>query len=678
MANPRSRRFGAGGILLVASMVLAGWLPRAPVASAASKRAYVQKAYFLVTSGRSVSVRLRRPTTAGNLIVAFVVWDNGGAATVTDSEGNAYASAVGPTQAAGDASSAQIFYAGNIAGGSNTITASFATPITTRGVLYAYEYRGLERTSPLDTAVAASGSGASMDSGVVTTGSANELLFVGGESNGKTIKRVTHGYRVRTRKYGNVAAERVAAAAGPYDVAATQVGTAWVMQMAAFKAAGSTPPDTHYPLKVSASGRYLVDQSDTPFLITGDSPQALMVNLSEADADAYFADRQAAGFNVVWINLLCATYTGGRADASTYDGIVPFNTPGDLSTPNESYFARVDDMLHLAAQHGLTVLLDPAETGSFLDVLKSNGVTTSRNYGRYLGSRYRSFDNIVWMSGNDFQTWPDPGDDAVVEAVARGIEDNDDRHIHTVELDYQVSGSLDDPTWAPIIQLNASYTYFPTYAQVLTDYDRPNALPTFLVEANYEFEHNAADEGTPEILRRQAYWALLSGAAGQMYGNHYTWPFLSGWQSHLDTPGSLQMGYVKFLFEPRAWYQLIPDRGHTVVTAGYGTYADSGALGDNDYLTAARTPDGSLVMAYMPTVRTITVDMSTLAGAATARWYDPTTAAFTTVPGSPIANAGAMNFTPPGPNGDGAGDWVLVLEAGSGVPDAQPPPSGTS
>ncbi|HJW69519.1 MAG TPA: hypothetical protein VJ829_09185 [Candidatus Binatia bacterium] len=59
------------------------------------------------------------------------------------------------------------------------------------------------------------------------------------------------------------------------------------------------------------------------------------------------------------------------------------------------------------------------------------------------------------MSGNDFQSWPNPADDAVVQAVARGIQDRDDRHIHTVELDYQVSGSLDDPTWAPLIQLNA-------------------------------------------------------------------------------------------------------------------------------------------------------------------------------------------------------------------------------
>src|SRR5262249_43168524 len=162
----------------------------------------------------------------------------------------------------------------------------------------------------------------------------------------------------------------------------------------------------------------------------------------------------------------------------------------------------------------------------------------------------------VWMSGNDFQSWPSSGDDAVVRAVALGIRDNDDRHLHTVELDYLVSGSLDDPTWAPIIELNASYTYYPTYAQVLADYNRPNAIPTFMGEANYEYEHNAADEGTPQILRRQEYWTMLSGAAGQLYGNRYTWPFVSGWESHLDTPGSLQMGYTKFLFQPRRWYDL--------------------------------------------------------------------------------------------------------------------------
>jgi uncharacterized protein DUF4038 len=72
-----------------------------------------------------------------------------------------------------------------------------------------------------------------------------------------------------------------------------------------------------YPLKVGPTGRYLVDRNGRPFMIVGDSPQALIANVSETQADRYFADRQAAGFNSVWINLLCNDYTGGRPDGTT-------------------------------------------------------------------------------------------------------------------------------------------------------------------------------------------------------------------------------------------------------------------------------------------------------------------------------------------------------------------------
>jgi chitodextrinase len=680
MRHEGHRSLGLPNVVLALGLALsvAATLPHP--AQAAKRRAYVQKRFLQVLAGSTVSVAFRRPNTAGNLIVAYVVWDGGGAATLTDTAGNAYQSAIGPTQLPGDPTSAQVFYAANVAGSVNTLTATFTMPVATHAVLYIQEYTGMDRTAPLDAAVQATGSSPAMDSGPLAA-TANELLFMAGAANSpRSISHKARGFKGRGRRYGNLTADQLVVTPGTFHATAIQKGTAWAMQLVAFKSAGSTPPSTSYPLKVSANGRYLVDQHDVPFLIAGDSPQALMVNLSEAEADAFFADRQAAGFNLVWVNLLCATYTGGRADGSTYDGIVPFTTPDDVSTPNEAYFTRIDHMLALAAQHGLVVLLDPAETGSYLSVLLANGTTKARNYGRYLGTRYGNVDNIIWMSGNDFQSWPTAGDDAVVQAVARGIHDTDDGHIHTVELDYQVSGSLDDPTWAPLIELNASYTYFPTYAQVLADYDRPNALPTFMVEANYEFEHNAADLGTPAILRRQEYWTMLSGAAGQLYGNRYTWPFIDGWQQNLDTPGSLQFGYVQFLFASRRWFDLIPDQTHAVVTAGYGTFTDSGALGDSDYATAARTPDGALAMAYMPTLRTLTVDMTKLGSQAYASWYDPSRGTFTPIAGSPFPNTGARTFTPPGNNGDGDGDWVLVLEATSVPPDTEAPsiPTGLS
>ncbi len=452
------------------------------------------------------------------------------------------------------------------------------------------------------------------------------------------------------------------AASGSFgDAAADVLGSEGLADSEAADAAASGMP--HYPIKVSANGRYLVDQDGAPFLMAGDAPQSLIVNLSESDADMYFADRQANGFNSVWINLLCDDYTGGRTDGTTYDGIAPFATPGDLSTPAETYFARADDMIRLAAKYGLTVFLDPAETGGWLGALTANGTTKDRAFGQYVGNRYRSFDNIVWMSGNDFQSWRTASDDAAATSVALGIKDVDSRHIQTVELDYLTSSSSDDPNWLPIIGIDAAYTYFPTYAQVLKSYERTNALPVFLVEGVYEFESNSqAHQATTNTLRRQEYWTDLSGATGQLYGNHYTWTFTSGWKSMLSSPGAKQMRFLDAFFAGRRWYDLVPDTTHAVVTSGYGTFTNMGHVDDSDYVTAASTPDGAFVAAYMPTSRAITVDLTKLRGAARAQWYDPSSGQYGAIAGSPFANTAAHTFTPAGTNADGDGDWVLVLE----------------
>jgi hypothetical protein len=401
------------------------------------------------------------------------------------------------------------------------------------------------------------------------------------------------------------------------------------------------------------------------------------------------ANRRSYGINTLWINLLCIC-----KEAKTFDGIVPFLVPGDIATPNPAYFQRVDDMLRIAVDHGMVVLLDPIETISWLDILRKNGKSKSFEYGRYLGNRYKDFPNIIWMHGNDFQSWRNAADDDLVQAVARGIKSMDANHIHTVELNYVTSGSLEDKSWAPLIELNAAYTYFPTYAQVLTEYNRQNFKPVFMVEANYEFENVGPDTdgGSTQNLRRQEYWAMLSGAAGQLYGSAHTWKLQKGWEANLDTSGVIQLSYVKNLFVSRKWYDLVPDQTHTVVTAGYDRfscivgkfvayaskdqdslilkafrviqkYSGIGSITSNTCATAARTSDGSLVMVYMPTIRAITLDMSKLTGTTTARWYDPTSGEYADVKGSPFANEGSRQFMPSGANKSGEGDWVLVLEA---------------
>ena len=45
-----------------------------------------------------------------------------------------------------------------------------------------------------------------------------------------------------------------------------------------------------YPLKASANNRHLVDQNDVPFLMVGDSPQALIGNLSPMEAAHFIGE----------------------------------------------------------------------------------------------------------------------------------------------------------------------------------------------------------------------------------------------------------------------------------------------------------------------------------------------------------------------------------------------------
>ncbi|HEX3945149.1 MAG TPA: DUF4038 domain-containing protein [Rhizomicrobium sp.] len=417
-----------------------------------------------------------------------------------------------------------------------------------------------------------------------------------------------------------------------------------------------------FPLKESANARYLVDQDNTPFLMVGDSPQAMIGNLSEDDAAYFIANRVQYGINALWINLLCDSYTACNADGTTFDGIAPFTTPGDLSTPNPDYFDRAADIINLAAARGVVVLLDPIETGGWLPVLEANGVKKARAYGRFLARRFADYPNIVWMSGNDFQSWRNPADDAVVSAVAKGIQDKDAEHIHSIELDYYVSASLDDKAWRPIVGLDAVYTYRPTYAKELDEYKKAKFKPTFLVEANYEFEHNGGtDGGTTQNLRRQEYWTALSGTSGQLYGSAYSWRLQNDWKDNLDTVGIRQLSYMQQLFTARRWFDLVPDRKHQVVVKGYGQFSEDDPIPDDTYATAASTSDGTLAIAYLPDIRTVTINMAKFSAQVTAHWFDPTNNSFTAI-GS-FTNAGKHRFTPPGKNGDGDEDWVLLLEA---------------
>jgi hypothetical protein len=275
----------------------------------------------------------------------------------------------------------------------------------------------------------------------------------------------------------------------------------------------------------------------------------------------------------------------------------------------------------------------------------------------------------MWISGNDFNLWTIPKDDELVQSVAKGIRSVAPDQMQTVELHVRTSSSFDDPRWIPLIELNGTYTYSPTYMQMLHSYNQKPIAPAYLQEAHYDLEDvgEPPDFGTPFVLRKEDYWTMLTGGIGQFYGNKYTWSFADDWKSKIDTQGVEQLVIWNKFFSSLPWQDLVPDQDHAVLTNGFGNYGDVDTrVSESDYGTAAFTPDGSTVVAYIPTIRTFTIDMARLSGPAKARWFDPVDGSYREIAGGPITNSGSHLFMPPGKNHAGDGDWVLLLQVSSG------------
>ena len=399
-----------------------------------------------------------------------------------------------------------------------------------------------------------------------------------------------------------------------------------------------------YPVRIGPDHRHLIDQQGKPFLIQGDSPWSLISGLTREEEEQYLENRRQKGVNSIIVNLIEHKFHG---PVDRY-GEGPFTTPGDFTTPNEKYFAHADWVIRKAGEKGIQVFLAPVYLGyirtdeGWVEEAVANGSEKCRAWGRYVGKRYRDFDNIVWIIGGDRNPENARPD---VDAVAEGIKEFDKRHLFTAHC-HPENSAVDQYKNDGWLELNDTYTYSIVHAKLLADYNRTPMMPFFLIETTYEGEHNAS----AVQIRRQAYWAILCGATGQFMGNRPIWLFDPGWQAAMDAQGSQDMVRLKALFTSRPWYDLVPDQKHEVVVDGLGEFNGM------DYLSAARSADGGTIIAYLPTARPFTVDLSKVAGAsARGWWYNPRTGK-AGLAGN-FATGSKEKFTPPSD-----GDWVMVLD----------------
>jgi hypothetical protein len=409
-------------------------------------------------------------------------------------------------------------------------------------------------------------------------------------------------------------------------------------------------PKFTFPLKISNDNRKLIDQNGIPFLINGDTAWSLIVTLNKEETEIYLENRRLKGFNSIIVELI-ENYFGGPTNAYNKQ---PFTNNGDFSNPNEAYFAHADWIIKKAEEKNILVFLTPAYLGfgcgeqGWCQELVENGVDKCREYGQFLGKRYKDFSNIVWMHGGDAEAGYAKEE---VNAIIEGIKEYDKEHLHTAHC-YRQQSAIDcfDEDW---LDINNTYSdCFLSANKTYKDYVRQNTKPFFYSEGRYE------GEGASNVcLRSQAYWSILGGSTGHFLGNNPIWLFRDdiflSWKDQLETIGAQSMQYMYNLFNSRHWYNLVPDYEHRLVTIGYGN------VNDESYVAAARTTDSTSAIIYMPQGKNITIDLTKMAGDSTkAWWYEPSSGIPSFI--STFSNHISVQLTSPD-----NGDWVLVLDDAS-------------
>jgi len=217
-------------------------------------------------SASQLSVLYTQSQVSGDLNIVVVGWRDTIAVptSVTDTKGNVYTLALGPTTLSGQLSQS-IYLAKNIiaaTAGSNTVTVAFNSGATAPEVRI-LEYGGVDANNPLDGAVGGSGNTATTDSGAANTTYANDLL-IGASLVSTSTTAPGAGYTTRIiTTNGNLVEDELVSATGSYHATSTLSSAgAWIMQIVALRAAGAPPaPSAPGSLTAVASSTSEIDLS---------------------------------------------------------------------------------------------------------------------------------------------------------------------------------------------------------------------------------------------------------------------------------------------------------------------------------------------------------------------------------------------------------------------------------
>ncbi|MFM9908749.1 MAG: glycoside hydrolase family 140 protein [Chitinophagaceae bacterium] len=435
----------------------------------------------------------------------------------------------------------------------------------------------------------------------------------------------------------------------------------------------------HGRLKVTNNGHSLQYEDGFPFFWLGDTGWELFHRLKKEEIANYLDNRSEKGFNLIQ-SVILAEFNGLKK-ANRYNQLPLKNL--DPTQPNETYFELIDWTVKEAMKRNIFMGLLPT-WGDKVAMIWGEGplvfnLSNAYTYGLFLGRRYRSYQNIVWILGGDRPATNDSNDwRPIWRAMAKGIkEGTQGKAIFTYHIsggERSTSFDLHSEEWLAINMMQSGHGGghdVPVWNWIERDRLLKPAKPTLDSEPNYE-DHpvNPWPKWDPANgyfrdydVRKQCYRSVFAGACGVTYGHHSIWQFYSKreeiinyadryWQDALDRPGAFQVGYLRKLIESRPFLNRIPDQ--SIIAEGQGE--------KGEYATAFRDEDGNYLMVYLPVGKKIVVNTSGIKGKElTLCWFNPRTGKYNK--SIIVSNRKTIAITSPSTGIEN--DWVLLIDNAS-------------
>lgn len=409
----------------------------------------------------------------------------------------------------------------------------------------------------------------------------------------------------------------------------------WLV-LATLAAAGARTARAATDLTIAADGHSFVTKDGKPFFWMGDNPFTFqLASKTLPEIEAHLDRIKGLGFTVVLVGI------GPKWDG----GPEAFAQP--WVAPNEAYFTRIDGILDRIKARGMHAWIILG--GGSLSQEEPAG---PRAYGEWIGARYKSRSEVIWLVQHDAVQFVSEPAVPVLRALATGLAKG--------ITGREVAPTADDPAWDEMLAtVNAgpfnaeSIADYPSlandrwlrfwghetfgkaeqaYDRAFRDWQRAPAKPTVNGEPGY------VDQTGGATLRALCWHTVMGGGYPTVFNDEE------------------QLAGLSAFWTARAFAEYDPAPGRLMGNVGEGT----------QQIVAKRARDGHELVVYFPPESgsaTVAADALAGSGPVTGRWYRP-------LSGEAGANAGpwAAGEAPTASKPAGWEDAVLALSRGGEVP----------